>query len=248
MKINKKLLIIIKKMYQFLNKHFYILPILSLLSKIRISKYYKITSWLIKLIIFINIIIGTGIIVYFTDFVNPFSIYYDFLKPYIDLIKQYFKNLINLEDTISSNIKDSKIIKNQIKEGIKEGVKEAFGEILDEMKDELNESDKAKSNLLTSVAVFGTTLFVFYLLFILPGSELSPLELSNYNWINQSLIEFKLNVINLFSKNPGPSGNTTPDNSPINPNINIIDDSISRVNSVAKAGSDSTITQYFKSE
>jgi hypothetical protein len=100
---NKRLIKIYKyslSIFKFLNKHLYILAIISFISKSRKSIYYKIISWSIKLIILINILVGTGFIIYFTDFVNPFdktfSFYYDILKPYIDFIKRLWHDIINI--------------------------------------------------------------------------------------------------------------------------------------------------------
>lgn len=75
-----KFVILGKRMFQFLNKHFYILPLFSILAKVRNNKIFKFSSWMIKIIILINLILGTGFILYFTDFLHPlnslYSIYF----------------------------------------------------------------------------------------------------------------------------------------------------------------------------
>lgn len=89
------------KLFNILNKHFYIIPILSYLSSIRNNKFFKSINNILKIIILINIILGVSFIILFTDFVIPFnitySIYYDLIDPYIEIIKHLFykKNYIN---------------------------------------------------------------------------------------------------------------------------------------------------------
>nr|AQU12789.1 hypothetical protein [Thelephora ganbajun] len=233
--------------FKFLNKYLYIISILSLLnsiySKFRENKFYKTIYWTINFIFISTLIVSTGFILYFTDFTSPinltFSIYLDLFKPYIDFLKTLWNDLINLynnlinisvEDSIASNVKDSINIKNQLKEGIKEGVKEGFKEAVDELLNELNDKieNEAKSDLLKKTALFTSLLFFGYFLFIFPGSSIDPEALTQYNWINQSLIEFKLSVKDLilyyFSNpgnpsNPGTPGNNVVVNSPITPTM-----------------------------
>lgn len=47
------------------------------------------------------------------------------------------------------------------------------------------------------IFVFGISV-LFYFFFIIPSS-VSAEEFSQYNWFNQSLIDFKINLINIFS-------------------------------------------------
>lgn len=243
---NKTLIKIIKylvNLFKFINKHLFILSIFSILNsiyaKFRENKFYKTINLSIKFIFIITLIVSTGFILYFTDFTNPinttFSIYLDLINPYIDFIKTLwydlkilYHNLLNIsvEDSIASTIKESTDIKNQLKDGIKEGVKEGFKEAVDELINEINMENKDKSDLLKQSALFTSLLFLGYFLFILPGSSISPEALTEYNWFNQSLIEFKISVKDLilyyFSKpgNPGNSGtpgNSVVVNSPISP-------------------------------
>jgi hypothetical protein len=53
---------------------------------------------------------------------------------------------------------------------------------------ETGETDRLpKSYLLsTKIIIFCSTLFMFYLIFVLPGSSIDPNELAQYNWLNQS--------------------------------------------------------------
>jgi len=60
----------------------------------------KKTNNIIKLFIIINLVLGVGLILYFTDFVTPlnntYSIYYDLLEPYIELIKHFWNKIIEI--------------------------------------------------------------------------------------------------------------------------------------------------------
>jgi hypothetical protein len=206
--------------FKFINKYLYLLSIISFLaslySTIKQNKFYKILSTVFKLIIIINIIVGTGFILYFTDYADPFtfSFYYEIFNSYIDFLKNTWNEFMNysIEDSIIKNIKSTDLdLKNEIKEGVKQGVKEAFDEIITEMS-EKNTPDN--TYLLKQFALASSVLLFSYFFFVLPGASISPEDLSQYNWMNQSLIEFKITVknfiVNLFSNpsNPGNPGAT----------------------------------------
>jgi hypothetical protein len=218
-KLINKLLVLFK----FYNKYLYILPLISILSsilgKISNNKIFKLITWLIKIIVIINIIVSVGYILYFTGFENPFdklfSFYSDLLEPYIHLLKSLWNDLknINIEDSFS--VKDSNVnIKNEIKEAIKEGIKESFEDILDELKTQADIESQGYSNLLKQLALFSSVALFSYFFFVLPGSNIEPEVFSQYNWFNQSLIEFKITVndliINLISNPKGPSNPGSP--------------------------------------
>lgn len=189
------------KTFRFMNKHLYILPILSFIiariSKIRGNTFYKIISWIVKIIILVNIILGTGFIIYFWNPSEGVSIYYQLLQTYIDLITNFFKGLwidlsnINIEDSFIDNVnaatQQSNNIKIQIQQGIKAGVKEALDEVISELQENLDA--QVKSDLLKQFALITGALFIGYFLFILP---INPVDLNQYNWLNQSLIELKI--------------------------------------------------------
>ena len=63
-------------------------------------------------------------------------------------------------------------------------------------------------DVLKQVTIFGVTLFTIYFIFILPGS-VSPEELTQYNWLNQGLIEYKNIIINYFSTSKPGTNYTT---------------------------------------
>lgn len=144
-------------------------------------------------------------------------------KPYIELLKTFWNDLINFDNVIEdSYIKNSgDKIKHQIKLGIKEGVKEALDEVLNDISEA--ETKNQSDLLLKQIAIYSSLLFFGYLIFILPGSGITPEELVQYNWFNQSLIEIKVNIINFFT-NPSKPGPGNPDNptNPLNLDINIL--------------------------
>lgn len=259
-----KLMFKINKIFTILNKHFYILPLLSLLSKLRNNKIFQIMNWIIKLFIFINIILSVGYFIYFTDFVSSFnsiySIYYDILEYYIELMKNIFQKIINFGpgDQASNN---STLIKNElesilkdstsnIRNDVREGMREAIDEALNKMQvDELN----SNSNLLKYIALTSSLIFGIYIIFILPGSSITPESLNEYNWVNQSLIDLKINIkdfiINLLINpptNPGGDGIGVIGNhgsvaGGVN-SINQISPSISVISDVSSVATDATIT------
>lgn len=258
-------------LFKFLNKHFYIIPLLSLLSKLRKTSFFKSFNWFIKFIVILNIIIGVGIVLYLIDFSSPvnttYSIYHDFIQFYIDLIKQFWNDIINFHNSVEDSfIKDStnKIkyeLKEGLKEGIRDGMREGIRETIDEVLTEIKEdNDIAKANQIKTLAVIGSSLFIIYFLFALPNSTES---LSHYNWINQSLIEFKLGikdyVVSYLSGpgNPGtpPAGSNpggvvspiTPTISDLNtyfPNKSMVDAAVSPISPATSVISDtlSTVT------
>jgi len=216
---NKTLISLIKTsklLFKYLNQYLFILSFLSFLTSfysiIKQNKLYKLLITILKILIIINIIVGTGFIIYFTDNFSPFSLsfYYDILNTYLDFLKNLYNTLINyrIEDLIIEKVKSPDLeLKNEIKLGVKQGIKEAFDEILTEVTEKNNQDN---TYLLKYLALTGSVIFFGYILFILPGSSISPEELTQFNWINQSLIEFKLSVKDLivnYFKNPSNPGN-----------------------------------------
>ena len=205
------LILLLKRTFTFLNKHYYIIIIISTIAKYTNNKFYKSIAWLIKLFIFANIIFGVGYILYFSlsesSFINGVSIYNDFIKYYLDSLLKFWNDLINIdiENTLIKNT--SSLQKEDINVQIKEGIKEALKEVIDEALDKMHEAETNNNNLIKNIAFTSGVLFLSYFIFILPGPNINPEELIQYNWFNQSLIEFKINIFNLFGNNGG-SGNT----------------------------------------
>jgi hypothetical protein len=231
-----KLMHRINKYFTVLNKYFYILPLLSILSNLKNNKYFKIVNSFIKLILIMNIVLGVSLIIYFTDLSNPmyntYSFYYDLIEPYIEMVNHIWNKIINYFNNILSITPGNNSIKNElesvlressshIKSEVKAGMNEAISEALSKMQEDEITSN---SDLVKQLALFTSTLFGIYFLFILPGST-EGVDLTQYNWFNQSLIEIKTSVkdfvINLFNNKPsGPS----PMNSPV-----IIDTNLPKV-------------------
>jgi hypothetical protein len=200
----------IKRMFQFINKHFYIILIFSTIANYTNNKIYKKISWLVKIIILANIIFGVGYIVYFSVLEHSFN--YG-LAVYRDLISNYLNNIINLwNDLINIDIEDNIINqisnnhKHDLEVQIKAGMKEAFKEVIDEAIDKIHEEEMLNnSNVLKNIAFVTGVFFITYFIFALPGSTITPQELSQFNWFNQGLIELKLNILSYFinPSNPG---------------------------------------------
>lgn len=230
---NKPVMLIYKYsviVFKFLNKYFYIVSlfsfILSLNNKLNENKLYRVIIKIIKIFLIINIIIGTGMLIYFTDFRNPLNntllFYYDEIKPYIEMVIKFKNELLNLdiEESLISNIKESNTIKDQVKIGIKEGVREALDEILNEFNAELE--SKTRNDLYKNLALTGSLILFGYIIFILPGSTDNLVE---YNWFNQSLIELKVSVKEFISylvskpSDPGNDSNNIGTSNLISPQI-----------------------------
>jgi hypothetical protein len=220
-----KLMYKLNKIFNVLNKYIYILPLFTLLSSLlsnitilKDNKLFIIFKNIIKLLIIINLVLGVGVVLYFTDITTPlnntYSLYYDLLEPYIELIKGLWNKLITYFHNSQSNsldiktaelesvLRDSTLqIKNEVKAGIKEGIIEALNEM------EVDE----RPNYLKQIALLGSGVFFIYFLIILPGPSISPEALTEFNWFDQTLIELKIIVKDYFINkpgNPGDPGNT----------------------------------------
>lgn len=205
----------LNNLIQFLNKYFYILPIISILSKFFKTNFYNKFKLVLKIIVYLTIITNIFVILYFTDFNSSlyltFSLYNDLLDPYINFIKtiwnkiKIYFNIFFSEDL--TNVTNNPNIKNEIKTGIKE----ALTEVIDDFKKD-NLDIESNTNYLKPLAIVSSTIFFAYFLFYLPNS-ITPEDLTQYNFFNSSLIEFKINVkdfvLNYFyGGNGGNAGNT----------------------------------------
>lgn len=112
------------------------------------------------------------------------------IKEIWNLIKNYINNLLD------SSIATQPELNIELKSNIKEGIKEALDEILTELTED--NSDYNTQFYLKQLALASSVLFISYFIFYLPGS-VSQEELIQYNYLNQSLIEFKVYIINFFN-------------------------------------------------
>jgi len=210
-----KLMHKLNRIFTVLNKYIYILPLLSLISRMfnKDNKIIKTFNVILKLVLVINIILAGFVILYFTDFVTPinttYSIYNDLLEPYIEFIKHFWNKLLNyinnLQDVSTASAASStnnneladviretnSSIKNDVKTGIKEGVRETLDELINEMHKE------SKFELLKQFSLYSSIIFFGYFLFVLPSN---PESITEYNFVNQSLIEVKV-LIKDFIRN-----------------------------------------------
>lgn len=116
---NKTLIKIYKysvTVFKFLNKHLYILSIISLIAKARKSIYYKVISWIIKIILAINLLISSGLFFMVADLYTPlttvYNFYTDLLSPYIEIVKNKYNEFNNIYSNVENKYLKSTIIKN----------------------------------------------------------------------------------------------------------------------------------------
>ena len=162
-----KLILLGKRIFEFLNKHFYIILIISTITKYLNNKYYKFIVWLIKVFVIANIIFGISYILYYSidehSFNYGFSFYNEFLSHILskllniwnDLVKSW-NELLNFDDTLIKQVSNNKDINLNIKNQVKDGIKEAIGEILDDL---LPQAEADNSNLYKNIALISSVLF-----------------------------------------------------------------------------------------
>jgi len=225
-----KLMYKLNRIYMLVNKYIYILPLISMISNLsylRDNKFFKLLKTIIKIIVIVTIVLSGFLWVYFADFATPlnntYSLYYDLLEPYIELIKHFWNKLISLFNDYFSRLPDpNSQIKNELESAIRESTSQIRNEVKVGIKEGLieaiNEMPEDKPNYFKSGALICGTLLIGYILLILPSN---PETISEYNWINQSLIESKIVVkefIQYLIGNPGNSGNTgNPSNTVVSP-------------------------------
>jgi hypothetical protein len=83
----------LKRLWEFLNKHFYIVLIITTISKYTNTRFYQSFVWIIKVFVLANIIFGVGYILYYTVSEHSFTLALDV---YRNLISNYFNSIINL--------------------------------------------------------------------------------------------------------------------------------------------------------
>jgi hypothetical protein len=183
-KIYKYSLIIFK----FLNKHLYILSILSILAKARKSNYYKIFSWIIKIILVLNLAVSSGLFFSVVDLYTPFTtiklFYNDLLGPYLELLRSKTNELSNLYSNV-----ENKYVNNSIR--INKELPSISNLPTIDNPIEIEEKLEFNINLKTIAFYSSIALFVYFFYFI-PGASTPPTEIVQYNWFNQGLINVKV--------------------------------------------------------
>jgi hypothetical protein len=175
-----------KLTFNFLNKHFYIVSLLSLIAKAKNNKLYKITSWIIKLILVINIFISSGLFFSLVDLTTPITAIYSFydnlLSPYIDMITDKYNSLSNLGNKIETEyINNSNFKSNNDIKDTQEVVKEV----------------DTSRNYYNYILYASATVLVLYLIY-LPGPSIDPLEFEKFNWLNQVLMRGKFTIYEII--------------------------------------------------
>jgi hypothetical protein len=202
-----------KKIFNFLNKHFYIILIISTITKYTNHKFYKSIIWLVKVFVIINILFGVGYIVYFSTIEhsinNGLSLYLDLINYYLNKALSLYNELrdFDLEETVINHALKPDDINLKIKEGVKDGIKEALQETIDKLhEDEMLNNSNFYKNIAYYTISTGVIVFIGYFMFVLPGTTD---DLTSFNTINQSLIVFKVNIINFLGKPSNPGTGTT---------------------------------------
>lgn len=198
-------------LFKFLNKHLYLLSIITLIKRSRSTALYKAISLIIKMVVLINLIISSGLFFSFLDLQTPlmnvYSFYDEIIKPFYDYLIEKFNDLIGRFNELKDL--DSKDSEPKI-DNYYYNSKGKFDDVpMLETK-----SSKWTFSLKDYISFFAFA-FLLYFLFGVPGPSIDPTLVSDYNFINKSLIGVKkllVDVINYFiggNGSSGSGGNTT---------------------------------------
>lgn len=227
---NKTLIKVYKysvKLFKFLNRHLYILSIISLISKFRKTNTYKLVNWIIKIILALNIIFISGLFVTLVDFETPFdtvyNLYMDLLNPYIEIIKAKFNlllKIINSVDEMSDKPFDMQPYELLNKQYRSNPLPPIDNIINNNSLDTVSATQDDISFNYADLAFYAGIGFFAYFFLYLPGlNDVPATELSQYNYLNQALIEIKMGakdvILNLLFGNNG--GGNPPSDTGIQP-------------------------------
>ena len=260
-----KLMHKINKYYKVFNKYMpynYLASIsivISIVDRIKSTKFTVFLKRIFKILIWINIIFSVSLIVYYTDIITPisttYSIYNHLIEPYIQIIINLYTELINYYNTIISQFKffikdlfqaeavnqSNSVLQESIHRGcagikdeVKEGIKSGIKEVIQDLKDDLAASESDQSDLFKQIVIFTTVLFGIYFIFILPNNTE---VIQDYNWINAGLINIKLSIIDIFYF----SKPANPPSAPINPLTQYIDACTQTINPLIDASIETNI-------
>lgn len=174
MYINKGILLnfilICKRLFQFLNKHFYIVFIISYLYKLTNNNFYKYVVYIIKLIIFINIIFGVGYFIYLSvlelSIVNGFYLYLHILKGYLTSFNTLCHNYLDIIIDLWNKVEDKSVTPTSSNQDlinqIKQEFKQEFKQVIDEAVDKINEIESDQNVKNICFRYFSSILFLLY--------------------------------------------------------------------------------------
>ena len=211
-----------------MNKHLYILSIISLIAKARKSIYYKIISWILKLILAINLLVTSGLFFSIVDLSTPlegiYNFYSDMLGPYIKYLKlklsemfDMFNHLEKKYVTESTLNKYNSPVTNLPVQTIDYPVNS-----LNKLNDLVEDEIELKLNI-RSILFYTSVGLILYTIYWLPGvGVFPPADILEYNFFNQSLINGKVYITKQFHvlkfvifgddyPSPTPSTHSTPD-------------------------------------
>lgn len=185
-----------KTIFKWLNRHFYIVSIISLFARWRKSNVYYIIKYLMKIVLVINIVITSGIFFSVADLITPFyiieSFYKDLFGPYLELIYNYIKELyesiINIGDKT-----EKKFIKNYL---TKDSI--VNSEVIEPV---VESTEETKYSITRTILVGASVALILYFFFVLPPAPPTGGEsnyLKEFNIFNKTLLEVKIYFRDLF--------------------------------------------------
>jgi hypothetical protein len=190
-------------LFKFLNKHFYIMSIISLIARFRKGIYYKAITLTIKIIIAINLLITSGLFFTLADFATPLlaiqQFYKDFVGPYLEMINNQLTTIYNKYDGIAQ-LKDkaeSNYGKNVFKSITENNLIETASDnsnIDATLSNHADVKDSNKFSVGTVICLVAVASLV-YIVFFLPGGGPTPPTpdiLADYSTINRTLIDGKV--------------------------------------------------------
>lgn len=189
-----------------MNKHLYILSIISLIAKARKSIYYKIISWILKLILAINLLVTSGLFFSIVDLSTPlegiYNFYSDMLGPYIKYLKLKLSEMFDMfnhlekkyvtESTLNhhSSHLASKTLPIQTIDYPVNSLNKLNNLVEDEIELKLN---------IRSILFYTSVGLILYTVYWLPGvGVFPPADILEYNFFNQSLINGKVYITKQF--------------------------------------------------
>jgi hypothetical protein len=168
--------------FKFMNKHLYILSILAFIARARKSVYYKLISWLLKIVTAINLLITSGIFFSIVDMSTPldaiYNFYNDLLGPYIKYMKAKINEMFNLFNNIEKKyVSDTIINRNTFPSKDLPLLDNPITSQLLDNSNELEETIEFRFNYKQLFFYSGLAFFVYFIYFI-PGASTPPVEIA----------------------------------------------------------------------
>ena len=183
-----------------MNKHLYILSIISIISKLRKSKSYKIVSWILKIVVAINLIITSGLFLTLTDFITPYNIiiniYSDLFEPYINISKNLYNDLTDKfnDSSVNKHLKSIENNSNSTNTNLSNinSITDKLTSINEYLIDD-NDQIEIHFNFKTFSFYVGMGI-LYYFIFLSPGPSTPPSEIVKANIIDQGFYSIKVYI------------------------------------------------------